>query len=187
MQVANRNRETRATVVLAVLCFVLQLTLAPNVGLGNGRANFALVFTACYSLAHGAGRSTVFVGFVSGLLFDLSSSGPIGLMSFCLALAGYALGLGMRDRMAGDFASSVVSVAVASVAVSLIYHLAMLLVGQTSSIIDALFLRTLPTALLTLVAFLPFAYYLSRVRSRGSSLGGGRHSARSLGGRGLQG
>lgn len=36
MRVADKNRETRTTVVLAVVCFVLQLVLAPNVALGNG-------------------------------------------------------------------------------------------------------------------------------------------------------
>lgn len=185
MQVANRNRETRTTVVLAVLCLVLQLALAPNVALGNGRVNFALVFTACFALTHGAARSTVVAGFLSGLLFDLSSTSPIGLMAFCLTATGYVLGQSAREQAVGDLASSVVSTAAASLAVALVYHLAMLLVGQTSSIIDALFLRALPTALLTLVAFLPFAYYFSRVRTHGPSLGGGRHSSASLGGRGL--
>ena len=53
MQVADRNRDIRTIVVLAVVCLVLQLALAPNVGLGNGRANFALVFCACVALSRG--------------------------------------------------------------------------------------------------------------------------------------
>ena len=175
MQVTNRNREARTTVVLAVLCFVLQLTLAPNVGLGNGRANFALVFTACFVLFSG-GRAPAVAGFVAGLLFDLSSTGPIGLMAFCLTLVGFALGLGARERVVGDLATSVVYASASSLAVSV----AMLLVGQSSSLIDALFLRALPTALLTIVAFLPFAYYFSRVRTHGMGLSG-RHASGGLG------
>ncbi len=184
MQVANRGREARTTVVLAVLCLVLQLTLAPNVALGNGRANFALVFTACYALFSGSGRSAVLAGFLSGLLFDLSSTSPIGLMALCLSVVGFVLGSSVREGLTGDLASAVVYAAAASLATSLVYHLAMLLVGQSSSLVDALFLRALPTALLTLVAFVPFAYYFSRVRAHGPSLGGGRRAG-GLGRRGL--
>ena len=86
MQVADRNREARTTVVLAVACLVLQLALAPNLALGNGRANFALVFAACVALTKG-GQRAVISGFVAGLVFDLSTTGPVGLM----AVAGAAL------------------------------------------------------------------------------------------------
>ena len=50
----------------------------------------------------------------------------------------------------------------------------MLLVGQADSLLDVLVFRTLPTALLTFVFFLPFAYYFSRVHvPSGPSLSGG--------------
>ncbi len=169
--------------VLAVVCLVLQLALAPNVGLGNGRANFALVYAACVALTTGGTRAVV-AGFVAGLVFDLSTTGPIGLMAFCLTLASFLLSGEARERVAGDLGPCVARFAVTDLAVSLAYHLAMLLVGQTDSLIDAIALRTLPTALLTLVGFLPFAYYLSRVRAPGSPLGrrrGGSH----LSGKGL--
>ncbi|MBM6675182.1 rod shape-determining protein MreD [Olsenella uli] len=184
MRVADRGRESRTTVVMAVLCLVFQLTLAPNVALGNGRANFALVFTVCYALFSGRGGAPV-AGFLAGLLFDLSSTGPIGLMAFCLTVAGALLGMSARERLAGDLASSVVHAAAVSLGVSVVYHLAMLLVGQASSLVDVLFLRALPTALLTVVFFLPFAYYFSRVRTHGSGLGGGRPRGGSLGRHGL--
>ena len=171
MQVADKNREVRTTIVMAVLCLILQLTLAPNLGLANGRANFAFVFTVCLGLSSG-GRSAVIGGFLAGLLFDLSATNPIGLMAFCLTLVGYAFGMRARERLAGDTVSSLVYVAVASLLVSLVYHLAMLLVGQTASFFDAMALRMLPTAFLTFIAFLPFAYYFSRVRTSASSLGG---------------
>ena len=174
MKVADRNRELRVTVVLAVVCLVLQLALAPNVALGNGRANFALVFSACIALTQGGVRG-VLCGFISGLLFDLTSTNPIGLMAFCLTATSFLMGLSQRDRMAGDLAGSVVSFACAALAVSLVYHLALLLVGQADSLLDVIVFRALPSTLLTVVAFLPFAYLLSRVRvSGGSSLGGGR-------------
>lgn len=173
MRVADRNRETRTTVVLAVVCLVAQLALAPNVALGNGRANFCLVFAASVALASGGTRAVV-SGFVAGLVFDLSSTGPVGLMAFCLTLAAFALSGTARERVAGDFVPCVSRFAVIDGAVALVYHLAMLLVGQSDSLIDAVALRALPTAALTLVAFLPFAYLLTRVRVPGSSLGSPR-------------
>ena len=175
MQVSDRNRESRSIAVLALVCAVLQLALAPNVGLGNGRANFALVFSACVALQSG-GRRGVVAGFLAGLFFDLSTTGPIGLMAFCLSASSFALGLEERNRMAGDLAS-----ATAQFAVSLVYHLAMLLVGQADSLLDVLVFRTLPTAALTFVFFLPFDYYFSRVHvPSGPSLGGGHFSRRGV-------
>jgi rod shape-determining protein MreD len=178
MQVANKNRETKGVTLLAIGCAVLQLALAPNVGLGNGRANFALVFTACVALSLG-GRRGVVCGFLAGLFFDLSTTGPIGLMAFCLTVTSYVLGLEGRNRMAGDLANSMMLFSASALAVSFAYHLAMLLVGQASSLIDVLVFRTLPTAALSIVAFLPFAYYYARVRTSGPSLGGqGGHFSR---------
>ncbi len=174
MQVADKNRDVRSIVLLAVLCAVLQLALAPNLGLGNGRANFALIFSACVSLGMG-GRRGVLAGFAAGLFFDLSTTGPVGLMAFCLTVSSYLLGTECRNRMAGDFATPVALFSGAALGVSLVYHLAMLLVGQADSLLDVIVFRTLPTALLTIVFFLPFAYYSSRVRASGLNLGGGGH------------
>ncbi len=181
MQVTDKNRDTRSTALLALLCAVLQLALAPNVGLGNGHANFALVFTACVALSLG-GRRGVICGFLAGLFFDLSTTGPIGLMAFCLTVTSYVLGLEGRNRMAGDLSASVGLFSVSALVVSFAYHLAMLLVGQASSLIDVLVFRTLPTAALSIVVFLPFAYYFARVRASGPSLGGqgGRFSQRGI-------
>lgn len=158
--------------MLGVVCAVLQLALAPNLGLGNGRANFALIFSACVALQMG-GRRAVVAGFLSGLFFDLSTTGPVGLTAFCLSVSSFLLGSEERNRMAGDLATTMALFSGACLAVSLAYHLAMLLVGQADSIIDVVVFRTLPTALLTVVCFFPFAYYFSRVRVAGPSLGGG--------------
>lgn len=179
MQVADRNRELRVTVVLALVCAVLQLALAPHLALGNGRINFALVFAAVCALRIG-GRAGVLLGFFSGLFFDLSTTGPIGLMAFCLSVVGFLLGREGRERMQGEPTAMIGAFASASVAVSLVYHLAMLLVGQADSLLDALVFRTLPTAVLTLVAFLPFAWVLTHARPSSSSLGrpGAGHLAR---------
>lgn len=174
MQINDRTHDTRGLWVLAAVCALCQLAIAPNIALGNGRANFALVFAACIALSRGGSQSVV-AGFFAGLFFDLSSTAPIGLMAFILTVCSYLLGGDGRNRMSGDFGPNVAVFTVSSLGCALAYSLAMLLVGSSSSIIDALVFRALPTAFLSVVAFLPFAYYFSRLRS-GSSLSGGRFS-----------
>ena len=175
MQVADKNRDRRGTLILAIVCAVCQLALAPNIGIGNGRANFALIFTACVAFNVG-GRRGVLAGFFAGLFFDLSTTGPVGLMAGCCAAAAYLMGQEGRNRMAGEFGATVAEFSVATLVVSLIYHFAMLVVGQSSSLLDVLVLRTLPTALLTIIAFLPFSWFYSRSTGGGPSLSmGGRH------------
>ena len=159
--------------MLAIICGVCQLALAPNIGLGNGRANFSLIFSACVALLVG-GRRAVLAGFFAGLFFDLSTTGPVGLMAFCLTVSSFVLGLQERNRMSGDLMVTLALFAGATLGVSLVYHLAMLLVGKADSILDVLVFRTLPTTLLTIVFFVPFAYYFSRMHVSGTNLGGGR-------------
>ena len=171
MQVADKGRDVRGTVILAAVCLVLQLAVAPNVALGNGHANFAMIFSACVALQAGGSRGVV-AGFLAGLVFDLSATSPVGLMAFCLTVSSFVLGIEQRNRMAGDLASSMAHFCASALAVSLVYHLAMLLVGQGGSLIDVIVFRTLPTAFLTIVFFVPFAYYYSRVRATGAGIGG---------------
>ena len=106
MQIADKSHDTKGMVALAGICAVLQLALSPNFAIGNGHPNFALVFCACIALSRGGAQGVV-AGFVAGLFFDLSSTGPIGLMALLLTIAAYVLGSEQRNRMAGDFAASV--------------------------------------------------------------------------------
>lgn len=171
MQVKDTNRNKRSIGWLALACLVLQLAVAPNFGIGNGRIDFALVFSAIVALSIG-GRTGVACGFLAGLVFDLSGTGPVGLMSLLLSVSSFLMGSECRNRLSEDFAPSVVLFAIHALAVTLVYHLAMFLVGEASSVFDVLVLRTLPTFLLTLFVFVPFAYLWSRGRGGGPTLGG---------------
>ena len=183
MQVKDSNRNRRDFAVLALICLVLQVAVAPNIALGNGRANMALVFAGLTSLLVG-GRLAVGCGFLAGFVFDLSTSGPIGLMSFLLTIASFVMGLEARNRLADDFRGAVTTFAAYAAAVSAFYHIAMFLVGEASSLVDVIFLRTLPTWVLTVAAFAPFASVLSRATGNALTLGGKpSKSARSHGSR----
>jgi rod shape-determining protein MreD len=175
MQIRDKNRSRRSYGVLALVCAILQLAVAPNIGFGVGRANVALVFAAIVALTTG-GRTGVLAGFLSGLFFDLCSTGPIGLMASLFTLMCYLMGTEERNRLADEPAGSLVLFAVGSLVVIASYHLAMLLVGDSSSLVDALIVRTLPTYALTLIVYLIFAFFMSRDSSSlgsGSKLGSG--------------
>lgn len=178
MQVKDTNKNKRSIGWLALACLVLQLAVAPNLALGNGRINFALIFSAVVALTIG-GRTGVLCGFLAGLVFDLSTTGPVGLMALLLTVSSFQMGMECRNRLAGELGPSMILFVIHAVLVSLFYHLAMLIVGQASSVFDVIVLRTLPTLLLTVLAFVPFAIVYSR--GEGSGLSGrqlGSHSKR---------
>lgn len=56
MAFTDKSRDNRGAIWLAVLCAVLQLAVAPYVALGNGRINFALVFSALMAMLVGGRR-----------------------------------------------------------------------------------------------------------------------------------
>ncbi|MCH3968250.1 MAG: rod shape-determining protein MreD [Atopobiaceae bacterium] len=160
MLVNDKNNDRRSFIILCVVCGVLQLALAPNVCIADGRANFALVLAACVAFGIGGGRGVV-CGFAAGLFFDLATTGPIGLMALELTVFSFVAGSQERNRLSENPVVTFELFAAGALVVSLFYNLCMVIVGQ-ASIVDALVFRTLPTTLLTCLAFLPFLYLLSR-------------------------
>lgn len=98
MQVKDSNKNKRSIGWLALACLVLQLAVAPNFGIGNGRINFALIFSAVVALTIG-GRTGVLCGFLAGFVFDLSTTGPVGLMALLLTVSSFQMGMECRNRL----------------------------------------------------------------------------------------
>lgn len=173
MQIKDAGKNKRNGIMLAVACFLLQVMISPNVGMGNGRFNFALVFVGVYALSIG-GRNAVVAGFFAGLIFDLLSTGPTGLMAGLLTVCAFALGNEDRNRFADGFVSSLSAFGVAALVVTLIYHLTMVMLGDAANVVDLVFQRVFPTFAMTFVAFLPFAYFQVRKASarHGKHVGG---------------
>ena len=123
-------------------------------------------------------RNNYLLNRLSGLFFDLCTTGPIGLMALLTTVASYLLGMEVRNKIATDGFRTIVDFAIAAFAVSLVYHLMMIVLGDGVSVFDALFLRTLPTVLLTVIAYLPFVLILSHRDGGGSSFGGAHSNKR---------
>lgn len=171
MLVNDTSQAKRSNRILAVVCCILQLALTPQIALGNGRINFMLILAACVAMQQG-GRTAVLWGFFSGLFFDFCTTGPIGLMAFELTLASWVMGHEERNRIGEGMGQSVSYFAATAFFVCLFYNLAMLLVGQAGGFVDAVFLRAVPSFVITFVFFLPFAYFLSRRPAGGTGIGG---------------
>ena len=106
MQVSDRNKNSRSIITLAVICFILQIALTPQVSFGGGVINFALIFSAAIALKYG-GKTGVICGFTAGLIYDLTSTNPLGLMALLLVVSSYILGQEVRDRISGNFGASI--------------------------------------------------------------------------------
>lgn len=165
MQVKDTNRNRKSIRLIALACAILQLALAPHIHIAHGVLNFCLVGASLLALTIG-GKTTVLSGFVFGLIFDLSTTGPIGLMCFELTLASFILGAEMRNRIVEDRFASAEFFALIAFSVELIYGVAMLLVGQADSIIDVLIFRSLPSFVLDMVGFGIAAWFMRRSKSK---------------------
>ena len=176
MQTVDKNTKKRLTVILTVICVLLQLVLAPNIPLLEGRINFMLILSALLAQLVG-GRYGTIAGFLSGLFYDLCATSPLGLMALLLTVSSYVLGIEVRNKLNDDPSVSITQFSIAAAAVCGAYALALVMVEGTG-IIGALFIRALPSALATIVCYLPFVTILSKGRG-GFNLATGRSAGRS--------
>ncbi|MDO4436739.1 MAG: rod shape-determining protein MreD [Coriobacteriaceae bacterium] len=184
----NSNRRTRSGFVITVIaCMLLHLMLAPQFSVMGGRFNFMLVLTAVCAIS-GDSRSMVYVGFFSGLFYDLTTASPIGLMPLLLALTGYTIAL-MSRGLASDLGMQTIRVVILAVfAVNIICSVALFFMGVESNLLTAVGVHGLASGVLDVLACVPLLLmggsgnsgsgFSSRGRGRahgGLSYGGSRY------------
>lgn len=185
MQVKDTNRVRRSMWVAGLVSLVVHLAIAPNVGIAQGRANLMLAFTCFVALSHG-GEPGVRAGFLAGLAYDLTTTGPIGLMALELTLVGFVLGRETRNRLSDDPQGAVRAFMLAALAVETGYAIAMLAVGSGGGIIEVLVAHLLPSVLLDCIFFVPYMFIGARGSRGGAAFSGGAGSS-ALGGKRLRG
>ena len=168
---------------LAVACIVallLQLALAPQLSLFGGRINFMLVLVATAAVG-GESRILVYVGFCAGMLFDLTSAVPLGLMALLLTLAGYAVANMTRGITPGVHMDALRVSGVCILLINLLYGIAMFAMGVSSGLMTSLGVA-LASSLLDIVGAVPCLALLSGgEQHRGfSACGSGRSRYRGL-------
>ena len=120
-----------AVALAGVLAVVLQSSVLARLPLPGGAPNLVLVLVVAVGLAGGASAG-LGTGFAAGLLTDLLSAHPVGLLALCFALAGFVAGLLEADVQRTVLVPMVV-VAVATVAVGLAYLAVLDLLGREAA------------------------------------------------------
>ena len=156
-------------IIGALIVFVLQIVLAPNI------AVFSLVpnFFAAYALVVAIARpqsSAVVLGFVLGMIYDILGYGPMGSMALLLVIATFCITQVFAVLDADSFSIAFVLLLVFLLVVELAYALILLLFGMVDSLGAAIIYRALPGALYNCVLaliFYPLAQRFIAVSSSG--------------------
>jgi rod shape-determining protein MreD len=168
MQVKDRAKSRRWLFILALIGLVVQVMVAPYLTIANGQVNALMVCAFGVALAEGGSRGVV-AGFVAGLLYDLLTTGPIGLMALLLTIASFVLGAGNSAQTLGERRSWLMAVAAAA-AVELIYWLVCLAWGGAGVGVLALLAGWVPSVVLDALALALMIFCLVRILGGGSGL-----------------
>lgn len=148
----SQQQHSKYPFIVAALCLLLQAALGPNLHVLQGTINFALVCVLLVGLSS-QGTNPVRCGFVAGLLFDLFTTGPLGLMALLLTISGLVLAL-VGQGFSQDRGSRLLLGLVVVLAVQTLYTVMQVVLVSDVSLFDALGLRMLPSVGLTMIAFL---------------------------------
>lgn len=176
MAYMDTPQTSRSLAILAIVCFVLQVALAPQISVFGGRINFMLILAGVVALSEDA-QKAVITAFFAGLFYDLTAAVPVGLMSLLLSVGAFVLAHASGSAGSGLSPLSVQFFSVFALAVSLINGVALMILGSEGSIVAALFSHGLTSAIITSIVAIPFMmlYRGSEAAHRSfSSRGGSR-------------
>ncbi len=83
--------------VVLVVALLIELTVAPEIGIGSVKPDILLVATVCWALFQGPGQGALF-GFFAGLLEGIFSTAVLGVSAFAKTFIGY-FGGELRQRV----------------------------------------------------------------------------------------
>ncbi|MDR2491980.1 MAG: rod shape-determining protein MreD [Coriobacteriales bacterium] len=153
--------------------FVAQVALAPNCAIAGVVPNLMIVATALTALSHSALRACVF-GFVVGMLYDLASGGPLGVMALVSCIIGYALSTVTKGSFSESLLAKMAAVVLAALFGEMLHALVLGIIGYSADVLHSLVFVALPgvafDALIGLVALLVLNALGSRKGSGRSGL-----------------
>ncbi len=144
-----------ATLLLAGIA-LLQTTLAPHLSFISGQPQFMLLTVVSWSLLRG-GREGVIWGFIGGMMLDLLSGAPLGVLTLPLLLVGYLSGLGEFNVFRANFLLPGLVALVATLLYNALVLFLLQILGQSVEWNAALLHVVLPALLLNLLV-LPLVY-----------------------------
>ncbi len=134
----------RITVLIACLIiFIVQIVIAPHIYIFSNHLNFIVPFCLVVPFVRPSANKLI-MSFILGLLYDLLSGAPLGVLAFSLTLA-CAFETLLYDRLNNDTNFIALLVLFSSIVIcELVYALIMLILGYSGSFIDALIVIILP-------------------------------------------
>jgi len=145
------SRAVRLTLVLGVP-LVLQTVLIDSLPIFGARIDLWIVLAVAGGLATGPDRGAA-IGFICGLLFDLTQNGPIGLGALIFTTAGFLVGSVQRSMVGPSRWLTVLAAVATTLAAVLSYVAIGVLLGEgewlTTRLIPVVLVVTLGAAVLT--------------------------------------
>lgn len=123
-------KQIAVTVLVVVLCYLLQCTMFPRFALASIKPNLMIIVTASYGFMRGQ-KEGMFIGFLSGLLIDIQFGSIIGFYALIYMIAGYINGLFQQMYFNEDIKLPLILISVSEFIYGLIiYFLMFLMQGE---------------------------------------------------------
>lgn len=155
MEFRDQQKSGSSVVALVIVCLILQAGLSSQVSVAGGTFDFMAILAVIYAFQGDASKAVV-AGFLCGLYFDLTSSTPIGLMALLLTVGSFVLVHSSAVQGGSTLSSQVLTVFTFSLAVDVLFGLALFAMGVQTSLFVALFGHGLATSVLTAFISVPF-------------------------------
>lgn len=134
----------------AVLAVLLQIIIAPHIGLFGVVPNILVAYVLVIAVAQPSAFGCV-LPFVLGLFYDLFTGGPVGVMAFSL-MTFSVIAARIFDAINNDTLFMPILVMVIGIMlVELSYAMFLLLFGYPAGVLDAISYRVLPCTVYDLV------------------------------------
>lgn len=154
MAASERTRGTWTRLLPALVALLLQVGVAPQISVLGGRFNFLAALACALAPGLAPGRAAA-LGFACGLAFDLTAATPVGLTSLILSVACFAIATSTQGMPLGLTVAGVRLTGLGIAATELASGLGLFLMGIEGSIVTAVLVHGVVSAVLTLLAAVP--------------------------------
>lgn len=141
------------TVVVLLVCYILQCTLFPRLALASIKPNILIILTASYGFMRGP-KDGMLVGFFSGLLMDIQFGNILGFYALIYMAAGYVNGLFEQLYYDEDIKLSLALVAATEFIYGLVIYLLMFMLRSEFDFLHYLRHIIIPELIYTIVVTL---------------------------------
>lgn len=162
--VSDIQKTSHATTlfVTTIILFVLQVMVAPHIQIAEAHPNMLFIAVLLWGYVQGS-RSGVIAGFVLGVLFDLLSTTPFGVMALCLSLVGYVSGYRQANVISQSKGSALIGGFAFAFFVELISSIFNSALNGTGSFFHSFLFKMIPGTLYTGLACLIVILIIARV------------------------